>query len=112
MNIFMECVDDFLMAGADSWIAKMVERIKTHFQLGKIEENDFLYCGYRVKQEAGQITMDQREYAAEIPNIVITPERKRENDKLVTEVERKMMASGRRTMSGTWWRRSPARRST
>ena len=84
-------VDDFLMAGAENWIDKMVEKIKVHFLLGKVEKKDFLYCGYRIKQEAGRITMDQREYAAEVPQLVIAPSRKKEKDMPVTDAERKQI---------------------
>ena len=84
-------VDDFLIVGQPAWQAKIVEKIKVHFLLGKVEEGDFLYCGHRVRQQAGQITLDQREYAADIHNIVIAPDRKKQDSQPVTDVERKQI---------------------
>ena len=84
-------VDDFLVVGEDSWREEIITKIKTHFLLGKIEEGDFLYCGHRVRQKDGKLTLDQREFAKEIPSLVIAPDRKKQDDQPVTEIERKQI---------------------
>ena len=90
-------VDDFLVAGSAEWTEEMVKGIADRFELGTVEKNNFLYCGHRVKQDAeGNITLDQNEYAADIKDLYISPQRKRENQEPVTEKERKQM----RTFAG------------
>ena len=84
-------VDDFLVVGNDSWREEIIAKIKTHFLLGKIEEEDFMYCGHRIRQKDGRLTLDQREYAKEIPNLVIAPDRKKQDNQPVTEIERKQI---------------------
>ena len=85
-------VDDFMIAGTDEWSKKMVEEIGNKFELGTVERDNFLYCGHRVIQDKdGNITMDQNEYASEVKELYISPQRKREDQELVTEAERKQM---------------------
>ena len=81
-------VDDFIIAGKDGWINAITEKIKKEFLLGTMEKEDFLYCGHRIKQQAGRLTLDQEEFAKTIKPLVISPERKRQGAEEVTEKER------------------------
>ena len=81
-------VDDFIMAGKDSWLTTITEKIKEEFLLGTMEKEDFLYCGHRVKQQGTRLTLDQEEFAKTIKPLVISPERKRQGAEKVTEQER------------------------
>ena len=85
-------VDDFLIAGSTEWTDSMVKKIGSRFELGTVERDNFLYCGHRVKQDqAGNIQVDQQEYADAVKELIIKPERKRQNDQPLTEPERKQM---------------------
>ena len=44
-------VNDFMIAGSQSWCDKMVELIGTKFELGTVEKYNFLCCGHRIIQE-------------------------------------------------------------
>ena len=41
-------VDDFLMAGTQDWLKVTTSKIAAQFELGKMEKDDFLYCGHRI----------------------------------------------------------------
>ena len=85
-------VDDFMIAGTEEWTSKMVEEIGKRFELGSVERDNFLYCGHRVIQDTeGNITLDQNEYAANVKELYISPQRKRESRELVSEAERRQM---------------------
>ena len=87
-------VDDFLLAGGQDWINHIVEKVKEHFEPGKVEQDDFLYCGHRIKQDKdGEIILSQDEFAREVQPLVIKPERKRQSDQAVNETERRQIRS-------------------
>ena len=82
-------VDDFLIVGSQEWIDNMLAKIKVHFLLGTVEEKNFVYCGHRIIQQGSRLTLDQRDFAKEVPSLVISPERKKQNSQPVTDIERK-----------------------
>ena len=85
-------VDDFMIAGTPEWTDKMVEDIGSKFELGSVEKDNFMYCGHRVIQdEAGNIKLSQDEYAKEVKDLYISPQRKRQSQEPVTETERKQL---------------------
>ena len=84
-------VDDFIMAGRDSWLSSITEKIKAEFLLGTMEKENFLYCGHRIKQQGASLTLDQEEFANTIKPMLISPERKRQGALEVTEAERSMI---------------------
>ena len=81
-------VDDFIMAGSDAWLEEVTEKIKEAFMLGKVETENFLYCGHRVRQQGDSLTLDQEEFARDIKPLIISPARKQQGKELVTEKER------------------------
>ena len=87
-------VDDFLITGEDSWRKDICKKIAAKFELGKIEDGDFLYCGHRIVQTAEKLVLKQEEFAEEIKPFNISPERKRESAEEVTDKERGQIRSG------------------
>ena len=87
-------VDDFLITGQQSWLDRMTREIGKQFELGKIEDSDFLYCGHRIVQEGERITLSQEEFAAEVKSFDMLPARKKQNTDKVTDEERGQMRSG------------------
>ena len=71
----------------------MVKKIGENFQIGKVEGENFLYCGYRIVSDENGLTLSQQEFADEIKPIIIQPSRKREGEEAVTEKERSTMRS-------------------
>ena len=87
-------VDDFLITGEDSWRKDICKKIAARFELGKIEDGDFLYCRHRIVQTAEKLILQQEEFAEEIKPFNISPERKRESAEEVTDKERGQIRSG------------------
>merc|ERR1712016_587652 len=70
----------------------MIKKIGDKFELGTVEKDNFLYCGHRVMQDQdGNLQLSQEEYASEVKEFHIKPERKKQNQEPVTETERKLM---------------------
>ena len=86
-------VDDFAITGSDSWQEDIVKKIKSHFELGRVETGDFFYCGHQIKQDGERLVLDQDDFANDIKPLVISPARRKENSELVSDVERKMIRS-------------------
>ena len=86
-------VDDFFLGGKTAWVEETTKKIQKKFLLGTIEKGNYLYCGHRIKQQDGRLTIDQEEFAAEVKPIVISPARKRQGREPVTEEERKIIRS-------------------
>ena len=87
-------VDDFLVTGEQGWLDWMMKEIAKHFELGKIEDGNFLYCGHRIIQQGDRITLGQDEFAAEVKPFEILPARKKQPAEKVTDKERAQMRSG------------------
>ena len=81
-------VDDFIIGGKKDWVAAITKRIESEFKLGKIERGDYLYCGHRIKQAKGRLTLDQEEFAKQVKPLIIHPKRSRQPDQDVTDTER------------------------
>ena len=41
-------VDDFIKAGTTKWLEKINRKLGEFFQMGRVEEGDFKYTGYRI----------------------------------------------------------------
>ena len=81
-------VDDFIIGGKKDWVADITKKIEQRFKLGKMEKGDYLYCGHRIKQAGGRLTLDQEEFAKQVKPLVINPERSRQPQEDVTNAER------------------------
>ena len=84
-------VDDFIMAGSDAWLENVTEKIKKAFLLGKVETENYLYCGHRIRQQGDSLTLDQEEFAENVKPLIISPARKQQSKEPVTEKERKVL---------------------
>ena len=69
-------------------------RVKPPPELGKVEKDDLLYCGHRIIQENGKLTLGQDKFAEEIEPYNISPARKRATADKVTDKERAQIRSG------------------
>ena len=84
-------VDDFIMAGSDAWLENVTEKIKKVFMLGKVETENYLYCGHRIRQQGDSLTLDQEEFVENVKPLIIPPARKQQSKEPVTEKERKVI---------------------
>ena len=87
-------VDDFLVTGEKTWMNEITKAIGAKFELGKVEDTDFLYCGHRIRQNGEKCTMSQEEFATEVKPFEIAPARKKQSAEKVTEKERAQLRSG------------------
>ena len=86
-------VDDFLKAGTDDWLEKINFKLGEAFQMGRVEDQNFKYVGYRIKQDAvtKEITMDQEEFAEKIEMIKIDPGRAKQKEESLEDEEKTLM---------------------
>ena len=60
--------------------------------MGKVEEKKFTYVGFDIEQKEAGITIDQSEYAKEkIENIIIDPERAKNQDDDLSSEEKSIL---------------------
>ena len=75
-------VDDFIKDGTDDWLEKITLKLGEAFHMGRVEDSNFKYVGYRIKQDAQtkEIKMDQEEFADKIEMIKIDPARGKQKE--------------------------------
>ena len=61
-GILVSHIDDFLHAGTDVFKEKVMDPIRKRFLAGKVEEKDFSYVGFRIRQSEKGIVLDQSSY--------------------------------------------------
>ena len=79
-------VDDFLHAG-DQYFEIYMNKLRTRFYAGKIEEKMFKYIGFTLKQFENGIVLDQSDYVNKMKNIIIDPVRASEKNEPLNEDE-------------------------
>ena len=86
-------VDDFLKTGTDDWLEKINVKLGEIFQMGRVEDSDFKYVGYRIKQDAQtkEITMDQEEFADKVEMVKIDPTRAKQKEEELESEEKTLM---------------------
>ena len=64
-------VDDFLHAGNTFFNSEIMPQILSLFKVGKAEVGEFVYTGFRMKQTAECIILDQKDYVKgiDVPNL-------------------------------------------
>lgn len=67
-------VDDFLHAGNETFERNMV-KFRQRFSAGKIEEQDFKYIGFQIRQDSYGIVVDHSGYMNSLENFTIEPKR-------------------------------------
>ena len=86
-------VDDLIKTGTPMWHEKINRKLGEIFQMGRVEEDDFKYTGYRIQQDSTtkMITMDQEEYAAHVEVFRIEPARAKQKDDDLKDEEKTLM---------------------
>ena len=68
-------IDDFLHAGTDEFDEMIMKKLRMRILPGKLEEGEFHYVGFKVKQNEAGILVDQSEYIEEIEINTLSPQR-------------------------------------
>ena len=68
-------VDDFLGAGCNDFMTNTVPLVLNAFQVGKAEEQTFMYTGSKITQDNKGITLDQTDYVQNLEIFDLDPER-------------------------------------
>ena len=84
-------VDDFILTGSCGFNSLIMNGVNKSFKVGKVEEGNFRYTGFKVIQNEDGITVDQTEYISKV-KISRTSEKKRKTDEL-DESELSMLRS-------------------
>ena len=83
-------VDDFLHA-RDQYFEIHMNKLRTRFYAGKIEENMFKYIGFTLKQFENWIVLDQSDYVNKMKNIIIDPVRASEKNESLKKINRQVI---------------------
>ena len=88
-------VDDFLMAGDEEHLSDFVRMLSKEFEMGREENWNFKYCGYRIKQckDTYEATLSQNDYAEEVEVPKISPARSKHSDSTLTGAEKSTLRS-------------------
>ncbi|CAG2239162.1 unnamed protein product [Mytilus edulis] len=87
-GIFCCHVDDFLHAGNEEF-EKLMEKLRKRFIAGKIEEENFRYIGFMIKQNNEGIQLDHSIYMEKLDHQHIEPQRAFQKLKQLTQEEQK-----------------------
>ena len=69
-------VDDLFWGGSKAFEDNVINPFKCIFEIGKESSQSFKYLGLQIKQNPGNITIDQINYCRSLNMIVISKERK------------------------------------
>ena len=72
-------VDDFLTAGCDYFMTKIIPSVLEAFLVGKAEDQVFMYTGSKITQDNAGITVDQTDYVQNLEIFDLDPERLKMN---------------------------------
>ena len=84
-----ENVDDFLHAG-DELFEALMEKLRGRFSAGKVEEKEFRYIGFKVKQYENRVILDHSEYIERMKNETVDPKRATDKKEILTTQEQKL----------------------
>ena len=59
-------VDDFISTGTLEFSRDIIPKVLSVFQVGKSENESFLYTGFKIKKNKNNITLDQQDYISRI----------------------------------------------
>ena len=59
----LTCVDDFDLAGTESFVDMVTERVSTVLDVSKVEDDKFRYTGIDIKKVKNGIEISMDEYA-------------------------------------------------
>ena len=82
------CVDDFDLAGTESFVDMVTERVSTVLDVSKVEDDKFRYTGIDIKKVKNGIEISMDEYAESLEEIKI---REDKSDEELTRDELKIL---------------------
>ena len=59
-------VDDFEIAAEEEFGLEIIEKIRKHLMISKIEKNEFRFTGVNIKRTDDSIVMSMEDYAASL----------------------------------------------
>ena len=62
-------VDDFEIAAEEEFGLEIIEKIRKHLMISKIEKNEFRFTGVDIKRTDDSIVMSMEDYAASLTKI-------------------------------------------
>ena len=68
-------VDDFISCGTPEFCNKILPKVLSAFQIGKLESHKFLYTGFNVVKRDNKVTLDQKDYISRIEIPILNAER-------------------------------------
>lgn len=80
-------VDDFIWGGSDEFATTIIPQLKTVFQVGREEQDNFCYVGMELATVNGQVLVQQELYIKNLQPILIDPARALQRDAVLTESE-------------------------
>ena len=84
----MTCVDDFDLAGTESFVDMVTERVSAVLDVSKVEDDKFRYTGIDIKKVTNEIEISMDEYAESLEEIKI---REDKSDEELTRDELKIL---------------------
>lgn len=86
-GLFLNHVDNFIVAGTDKFKIEVIEKIKEKFQISKHEIKMFLYVGLEISQHDHYVTFSQNTYSEKIKPHSIQNKESRQKAELLTKTE-------------------------
>jgi len=80
-------VDDFIWGGSHGFATTTIPHLKTVFQVGREEQDNFRYVGMELSTVDGEVLVQQEIYIKNLQPILIDPSRALQRDALLTECE-------------------------
>ena len=93
-------VDDFIHAGNQYFINVIMPQVLSIFKVGKSEQGNFMYTGFKLNQNDDGITLDQRDYVERVQIPVLDTKRLLQLEEPMTEEE---LTSLRRMVGSLNW---------
>ena len=84
-------IDDFLHTGDESFDKEVMEKLRSKFLAGKLEEGIFKYVGFKINQREDGIAMEQTEYVEDLENIKLSPQRASQKQDMLNIEETQML---------------------
>lgn len=80
-------MDDFLHAGDDIFEETIMNMLRQRFLAGKVEEGNFKYIGFQIKQSENGILLDHSAYMDKLDQPQMDPVRASQRQDLLNEHE-------------------------
>ena len=80
-------VDDFISTGTLEFSRDIIPKVLSVFQVGKSENESFLYTGFKIKKNKNNITLDQQDYISRIEMPILDATRLLEKEDDLTPKE-------------------------